>query len=353
VISTITKTEKWADNTYQKVAWNRYKKMFVKHSRPRQLTYANVSHHLLQTNYRNHRFYRTFKLCDCCGKEEESFSHILLCASVAVATNRNELLVTLDESLQDFGTPDTIKNCMLHGVQSWIAIQQGVAKMQRSPTAGQVSKEAATLADAYYEQTYEIGWESFQRRRLSLKWGAALLLYGDYPSEAVELWLSDTIRSVLDYTLANREFRNGEKYGHDKQEVYQKALQDLKEKVHQEYELYRKDPFIVSQNKSHLFDACTLHQRQHQDRDLMACWLADVEEAKQSQQRFRERAAAVAKTFFLPRRHSSTPREDSETCTLSSAQSSLKDSLASTKTYASASLATHTYGTAGEYANSK
>jgi hypothetical protein len=85
----------------------------------------------------------------------------------------------------------------------------------------------------------------------------------------------------------------------------------------------------------------------------MACWLADVEEAKQSQQRFREQAAAVAKAFFLPRIQSTTPREDSDTSTLSSVHPSLEGFLASTITYASLLLATQTSGTTTKYDNGK
>jgi len=39
----------------------------------------------------------------------------------------------------------------------------------------------------------------------------------------------------------------------------------------------------------------------------LACWLADVEEAKQVQQEFRARAVAAAKTFFVPHQWGSKP----------------------------------------------
>jgi len=76
---------------------------------------------------------------------------------------------------------------------------------------------------------------------------------------------------MLDYTLALWEYRNGIVHGQHKEEVKEKAMQALRDKLKKEYNCYVDDPFYVSRNKSCLFDNRSLHQRLKQDRDTLTC----------------------------------------------------------------------------------
>jgi len=114
-------------------------------------------------------------------------------------------------------------------------------------------------------------------------------------------WLVDLIQANWDQYLSLWYRCNGMVHGIDYVEARHKELQTLRQKVTQEYGLYEADPFIILRAQSHLFDRKSLSQCLWQDRDSLACWLADVEEAKQVQRDFWARAAAAAKKFFAPR----------------------------------------------------
>lgn len=165
----IVKKEHWELNTFDKVDWKAYGRTFRKMSRTRQITWAKLSHRLLQTNSQNARFYGAEPSCPCCNKVEETYSHMLTCGSEVMTAERDRLLEVYCEVLADIGTPPKITSMLLQGLQSWCRTQQENLVVQ-------VMGEQGTLVDkacweAYFEQTYVIGWEQFLRGRVSKQWG--------------------------------------------------------------------------------------------------------------------------------------------------------------------------------------
>lgn len=74
-----------------------------------------------------------------------------------------------------------------------------------------------------------------------------------------------------------------------------KVRKQLQKQVELEYESYRKDKFIISQNRSHIFESRTVKQRMNQDDDGIRYWLSDVLEAKETQ----AKSGASSKDIFL------------------------------------------------------
>ena len=84
----IQKTEKWPDDVFPLVAWEAFSKTFKAISRPKQISYSNLCHKLLQTNIRNHRFYGTSILCPCCNAADETLAHVFSCGYPEIAEAR-------------------------------------------------------------------------------------------------------------------------------------------------------------------------------------------------------------------------------------------------------------------------
>jgi hypothetical protein len=74
------------------------------------------------------------------------------------------------------------------------------------------------ITEAYYDQTHNIGWEAFHRGRASVKWEEAYCMFGSQGHRDATVWLSDVIRSSLDYTLQLWEHRNTVLHGKDTEE---------------------------------------------------------------------------------------------------------------------------------------
>jgi hypothetical protein len=296
--ATIIKAEKWSDHAFHRVAWDAYSKAFQKLSRPRQISYVKLSHRLWQTNARNSRFYGSSAICPCCTASEETFAHVLTCPFPAIVDARQDLLATYRTTLQDCGTPDILIEAVLHGITSWTQIEQRTIHRHAPPNL----QDSSTTLIAYKEQTKPIGWEAFLRGRVVLSWGKAYLtFFPDATDQEVEGWLSDLIRTNLDFSLSLWKLRNGVVHGFDQEASRVKEKHKLQQQVTNAFLAYQTDPFIISRNHSHLFDSRSLHQRLQQDTDSMRCWLADVAEARETQRVTLQRAAIAARQFFCPR----------------------------------------------------
>jgi hypothetical protein len=139
-----------------------------------------------------------------------------------------------------------------------------------------------------------------------LAWGAAYKVYFTDATDAeIQQWLSDLVRANLDLSLALWKHRNTIVHGADVTAQKEKVRQELTERVVSAYRQYNSDPFIIPRSRVSLFEARTLHQRLQQDTDCLRSWLADLELAMQIQADAQDRAARVAKSFFVPRKYSS------------------------------------------------
>jgi hypothetical protein len=105
----------------------------------------------------------------------------------------------------------------------------------------------------------------------------------------------------LDLALSLWHHRSEVIYGIDTKEAERTLIATLHREARLAYKLYESDPFIISRSKSFLFESRTLHQRLQQDRDSIHCWLTDVWEAQEVQEKARVRAAVVARQFFVPK----------------------------------------------------
>jgi hypothetical protein len=326
--ATIIKAEKWLDQAFHRVAWSAYSKAFKKLSRPRQISYVKLSHRLWQTNARNFRFDGSSATCPCCKTSEETFAHVFTCPFPAILDARQDFLATYRTTLQDCGTPDILIEAAIPGITSWTQTEQRTIHRHAPPPNLQ---DNSTTLIAYQEQTKPIGWEAFLCGRVVLSWGKAyLIFFPDATDQEIEGWMSDLIRTNLDFSLSLWKLRNGVVHGIDWEASQVKEKQKLQQQVTNAFLAYQVDPFIISWNHSYLFDSRSLHQRLQQDTDSMRCWLADVAEAKKNQRVTQQRAAVAARQFFCPRqpRYQSIPNP------------SLPDSLSetsggSTRTYAS------------------
>jgi len=313
---TIITKEKWSINVFPMVAWLAFSKAFSRLSRPCQITYAKLTHCLLQTNRRNHLYYRTTPLCPGCNTQEETLQHVWSCDFPATVAAREALFNTYHTTLQDFPTPPQLIEVIVHGIWQWILLQNGGIRRQIAPTIADISLSAVTTA--YTEQTTRIRWDAFLRSRVSLAWGAAYKVYFTDATDAeIQQWLSDLVRANLDLSLALWKHRNTIVHGADVTAQKEKVRQELTERVVSAYRQYTLDPFIIPRSRASLFEARTLHQRLQQDTDCLRSWLADIELAMQLQADAQDRAARVAKSFFVPRKYSSPnpPRANGTTST--------------------------------------
>jgi len=89
--------------------------------------------------------------------------------------------------------------------------------------------------------------------------------------------------------------RNRVVHGKETMRASTKVRKQLQKQVELEYESYRKDKFIISQNRSHIFESRTVKQWMNQDDDGIRCWLSDVLEAKETQ----AKSGASSKDIFL------------------------------------------------------
>jgi len=322
----IQKTEKWPDDVFPLVAWEAFSKAFKAISCPKQVSYSKLAHKLLQTNSRNHRFYGTLILCPCCNVEDETLAHVFSCGYPEIAEARAEQLSIYQASLQDCCTPEIITETLIHGITTWCSVDQGVTCRQIPPPA----LESAFLVSAYRIQTSRIGWEAFLRGRVASAWGEAYKsIYPTATIVEVQRWLSDLVRTNLDFSLSLWRLRNGLVHGKDWEASRVQEKKRLQKSVSEVFAAYKVDPFIVSRKQSALFDSKTIHQRLQQDRDSLRCWLADVKEAISVQQADRQRAAEAAQRFFQPRR----PKYQSPPSSVHSGNNSSGLESLSTRTY--------------------
>jgi len=297
---TIIKREKWSGLIFPLIAWEAYAKAFQKLSRPRQLSYAKLSHCLLQTNHQNYRYYGTSSLCPGCKLHDETRQHVWSCPSPIIALERQDLLETYRATLEEFPTPNRLIDVIMHGINSWILVQQGNLRRQIAPTIADIRMSPVTAA--YVEQTSRIGWDAFLRGRVGRAWGKAYAsFFQDADVGEQERWLADLIRANLDLSLLLWKHRNAVVHGADQAAESLREKTSLLNKVVDEYRRYQSDPFMIPRNQSSLFESRTLHQRLQQDRDSLVCWLSDVALAKQTQIAHQDRAAQAAKRFFVPR----------------------------------------------------
>jgi hypothetical protein len=308
---TIITKEKWSINVFPMVAWLAFSKAFRRLSRPRQITYAKLTHCLLQTNSRNHMYYGTTPLCPGCNTHEETLQHVWSCDFPATVAAREAMFDTYKTTLQDFPTPPQLIEVIVHGIQQWILLQNGGIQRQIAPTIANISLSAVTAA--YTEQTTKIRWDAFLRGRVSLAWGSAYKVYFKDATDAeIQQWLSDLVRANMDLSLALWKHRNTIVHGADVTAQKEKVKRELTEQVVSAYRRYNSDPFIIPRSRASLFEARTLHQRLQQDIDCLRSWLTDIKLAMQLQADAQDRVAKVAKSFFVPRKYRSQnpPREN-------------------------------------------
>jgi hypothetical protein len=189
------------------VAWEAFAKAFNKLSRPHQISYVKLSHCLVQTNSQNHRYYGTSALCTGCKLHEELLKHVWSCPSSDIAQERKALVEIYKATLEDFVTPPRLIDTLLHGVKSWILVQQGNLRRQIAPTEVEIQYSAVTAA--YTEQTTRISREAFLRGRVGLAWGTAYRAFFPDANEGEILnWLSDLIRANRPFNvdLATQEY---------------------------------------------------------------------------------------------------------------------------------------------------
>ncbi len=170
------------------------------------------------------------------------------------------------------------------------------------------------LTQAYSEQC-QIGWDQFQRGRISKKWYNAYqcLCHNSGVSRDSALWSSYLISSIIKYTTLLWQYRCGVLHGHTKMESEQKLLQSLCNEITILYQEYSSDPFMIPRSLSTLFTSQTLTEQLQYNRDNLECWLRSVQEAKATQLAFHECLAHTAKTFFNARTrnpHTNKPTPD-------------------------------------------
>ena len=237
-------------------------------------------------------------MCPCCNAEDETLAHVFSCGYPEIAEAREEQLSLYQASLQDCCTPEIITETLIHGITTWCSVDQGVTCRQIPPPA----LESAFLVSAYRIQTSQIGWEAFLHGRVASAWGEAYKsIHPTATIVEVQRWLSDLVRTNLDFSLSLWRLRNGLVHGKDWEASRVQEKKRLQKSISKVFAAYKADPFIVSRKQSTLFDSKTMHQRLQQDRDSLRCWLADVKEAISVQQVDRQGAAEVAQRFFQPR----------------------------------------------------
>jgi len=161
---------------------------FGRLSRERQITYAKISHRLLQTNSRNYSFYGTSAVCLICESADETFAHMLVCEYGSSHSKA--------EVLKGIKTPERVRTTILHGLEQWTRNQQEGRTTQSLP-AGLDKGDHVELEEAYLGKTYEIGWEPFLLGRVHSKWGE--VMQKDKSEHEVKVWLCDLVRANMEY----------------------------------------------------------------------------------------------------------------------------------------------------------
>jgi len=162
---------------------------FGRLSRERQITYAKISHTLLQTNSRNYSFYGTSAVCLICESADETFAHMLVC-EYGSSHSKEDLFKVYSEVLKGIKTPERVRTTILHGLEQWTRNQQEGRTTQSLP-AGLDKGDHVALEEAYLGQTYENGWEPFLRGRVHSKWGE--VMQKDKSEHEVKVLLCDLV----------------------------------------------------------------------------------------------------------------------------------------------------------------
>jgi hypothetical protein len=277
LIHHIQRKANWSPSVFNMLDWDAHGSAFQCLSHQQKLFMAKLIYQLINISCQNHLFYGPSNLCPCCGVEEMTLAHLLLCSDNRMASARITELEALITSLSKIGTPSAILDSITNGFKAWISNNTGTVW---ASSAGQLGAAAALLTTAFHEQFHSIGWFHFQLGCLSKHWGKA---YRDLTPHAtdrlVQCWVSAVIFPMWKYIGDNWSLHNKIVHGATVEDQACIILEELHEKVWQYYSKFQDNPNFIPQSQHHLFTDRTLNQCLHHSYDPFLCWIRSMEEA--------------------------------------------------------------------------
>jgi hypothetical protein len=308
----LQKDNQWCEEVYQSVDWDAFYSAIRRVPRSHRISITKLSHQLWNTNLQKRKYYNQSDACPICQSATEDFNHVFRCTHTSANTFRQEAITNLFTTLRPSTPPlllDTLKDCL----QQWIT--SGRAHM---PSLRSRLPALDIVHQAITNQT-DIGWGAFCRGHVSKHWRKAFLTHyrpktpqpESKRSEIVDRWLRLVLSSIWSFSEKNWQFRN--KVVHSQLEEFKesKIVHNLRHRVQELYSQFQKDPFILPQSRSHLFNK-PIQVISSMDRDGMTCWIKSIEEALLTREhRDRLEAVHLKSTlfrFFQLTRRSSNPK---------------------------------------------
>jgi hypothetical protein len=234
------------------------------------------------------------------------------CTHTSADTFRQEAITNLFTTLQPSTQPlllDTLKDCL----QQWITSGQAYSPSLRSrlPALDMLHQAIINQAD--------IGWGAFCRGHVSKHWRRAFLTHyrpkklqpESKRSEIVDRWLRLVLTSTWSFSEKIWQFRNKVVHGQLEEFKESKTIHNLCRRVQELYSQFQKDPFMLPQSRSHLFNK-PVQAISSMDRDGMTCWIKSIEEALLTREHRDQLEAVHLKSalfrFFQPARRSWNPK---------------------------------------------
>jgi hypothetical protein len=158
------------------------------------------------------------------------------------------------------------------------------------------------IQQAFQQQSGELGWDNFLCGRISSRWRVAAYDERRVLHQRIDqhCWAANLVKAVLNYSHSLWTFWCEVLRGRSQSETVAKHLLSLQQQVHQAYEAFHNNPFIVRHHIRYIFSA-PLSQRLQHDADSLQCFLKTYQLAIQEQTAHLKREAEVARRFFLPK----------------------------------------------------
>jgi hypothetical protein len=301
LVSHLIRKNKWEERTFHLVHWDAHEMAFKRLTSSCQITTAKLIHDLVNTNVQNYRYYNKSPKCPCCLTVDETFHHVLSCASTTAAEYRDQALKQLQKDLKSINTPSEVVDALSHGTTMWLKRQIDSDCTVRASTVGSIKGTDILLTMAFNEQFHKIGWHNLFNGRISKLWGRAVLqLTKSSYSSLSTTWSAQTILYLWKYTRSIWINRNQVVHGKTDQEMANKIRESIHTKVRQLYETFQSTPNFILSRHQYLFTNRSLAQRLNLDIDSLQCWLSSVDSAQQDLEHHKTSLRLQSNRFFAP-----------------------------------------------------
>ena len=118
---TIRKYNKWSEDTFNKVDWDIFGKVFHSYSRFHQISVAKFIHGLWNTGYQKVKYKQDQNgLCPCCKTTVETVNHVFQCRDPSVVGHRQQQIKLFYNYLDEQELPKPVRQCIFSGVEGWL-----------------------------------------------------------------------------------------------------------------------------------------------------------------------------------------------------------------------------------------